>query len=83
MKNPIAVFLFSIDHKSRTLNRIFEKIGLYEVILPFPFEHYCVFCAKYVCDCWWKDREYFLKQHLEDPIRIWKNNKWYKWGGTK
>jgi len=61
MKNPIAVFLFSIDHKSRTLNRIFGFLGLYRVIRPFPFEHYCVFCAKTVSWEWWYSKEYWTK----------------------
>jgi len=62
--NPLAVFLFSIDHKSKILNKIFAKIRLYEVIRPYPFEHYCVFCAKYVDYCWWKTKEYFIESEV-------------------
>jgi hypothetical protein len=62
MKNPVAVFLFSIDHKSATLNRIFAFLGLYRVIRPFPFEHYCAFCAKHFTHDWWRSREYYEKR---------------------
>lgn len=59
MKNPIFVFVFSLDHKSRMLNKILAKIGLYENIAPVPFEYYCVFCAKYICDTWWRKKKNF------------------------
>ena len=61
MRNPLAVFLFSIDHKSGTLNKIYAKIGLYLVIAPFPFEHYCMFCRRF-SDLWWKSKAYFKKK---------------------
>jgi len=59
MRNPLAVFLFSIDHQSKMLNKIYSKIGLYSVIAPFLFEHYCVFCRCFG-DEWWKPKEFFL-----------------------
>jgi hypothetical protein len=69
MHNPIAVFLFSCDHKFKILSKIYSKIGLYSVIHPYPFEHYCVFCAKYVDYCWWHPKEYFIeKQELIEKI---------------
>lgn len=61
MHNPLAVFLFSIDHKSRLLNKIYAKIGLYKIIQPFPFEHYCVFCAKYFTYDWWYSKLHYLE----------------------
>ena len=61
MRNPLAVFLFSIDHKSGILNKIYAEIGLYSVIAPFPFEHYCVFCRR-ICYCWWKPKTYFQEK---------------------
>jgi len=61
MRNPLAVFLFSIDHKSGILNEIYAKIGLYSVIKPFPFEHYCVFCRRFSYD-WWESKAYFKKK---------------------
>lgn len=65
MRNPLAVFLFSIDHKSSIVCKIYARIGLYAVIYPFPFEHYCVFCAKTVCDDWWKPKSYFVDRRKE------------------
>ncbi len=62
MRNWIAVFLFSLDHKSHTMGKILGKLGLYNTIAPFPFEHYCAFCAKHVDDLWWKQRAYFAER---------------------
>jgi len=61
MRNPIAVFLFSIDHKFALLNKIYCKIRLYDVIRPYPFEHYCVFCRR-ICYSWWIQK----KEDLEE-----------------
>ena len=55
MKNPIFVLLSSMGHKSGILNKIYDKLGVYEWMAPAPFEHYCVFCAKYVDYSWWKE----------------------------
>lgn len=65
MRNPLAVFLFSLDHKSTILNKIFRKIRLYDAIAPFPFEHYCVFCAKNVSNEWWYPKSYFINREKE------------------
>ena len=67
MHNPIAVLLFSLDHKVHLLNQVFAKIKLYDAIQPFPFEHYCVFCAKSVCDDWWEPKSYWINKSKEMP----------------
>ena len=54
VRNPLAVFLFSMDHQSGILCKIYAKIGLYNVIAPTPFEHYCIFCRRISYE-WWKD----------------------------
>lgn len=53
MKNPIFIILSSLGHKSKILNKIYYKLGVYEWMSPAPFEHYCVFCAKFVSNEWW------------------------------
>jgi len=65
MRNLLAVFLFSIAHQSSIVCKIYAKMGLYAVIYPFPFEHYCVFCAKNVSDEWWKPKSYFVNRRKE------------------
>jgi len=59
MRNPLFVILFSLDHWSSTLTNVYEKIGVFK-FLDIPFEHYCVFCHKYV-NCWWENypKSYF------------------------
>jgi len=59
MRNPIAVLMFSLDHKIKFLSKVYAKLRIYELIYPYPFEHYCVFCAKYVSDDWWKTKPYY------------------------
>jgi len=65
MRNPLAVFLFSLDHKSHAMSKILSKLRLYDIIAPYPFEHYCVFCAKHVSDEWWKPKKYFVNREKE------------------
>jgi hypothetical protein len=54
MRNPILVFLASIDHHSFLLNKVFKKARIYDLMEPHVFEYYCVFCRG-VCTCWWDD----------------------------
>jgi hypothetical protein len=58
MRNPLAVFLFTIDHKSATLNKLYAFMHLYSVIRPFPFEHYCVFCRR-ISYHWWQSKSHY------------------------
>jgi hypothetical protein len=61
MKNPIAVLIYSLGHKSHIMARLPWLIK-FNLIANLPFEHYCVFCAKYVDDDWWKTKKDFEKE---------------------
>ena len=64
MRNPILVFLSSIDHQF-PLSKIYTKLRIYRLMDPHPFEYYCIFCRE-ICDEWWKDNNssepYFMDQ---------------------
>lgn len=73
MKNPIAVLIYSLGHKSHIIAKLPWLIR-FNLIANLPFEHYCVFCAKHVSDDWWmtkKDYEregYFEIEMLKKQI---------------
>jgi hypothetical protein len=56
MRNPLFVFWMSIEHYGLIPHLIRTKFyDLYYLLYPEPFEHWCVFCAKYVCNEWWEE----------------------------
>jgi hypothetical protein len=80
MRNPILVFLSSVDHHGRigsfSLSKVYSKIGIYKLMYPYYFEHYCVFCRRFTDD-WWDNDEQFDKR-LES-IRNKESEKVRKW----
>ena len=61
LKNPILVFLVSLEHIAPHKLNIWNITKLRELLnYPYPFEKWCVICGRKYSGMWWDRKKVFV-----------------------